>query len=84
MLLTILPAPSPPSSSRLPQLAAHDAVLRKSEIRDKLGVMKSTQNFKGLKKLTSSLGFDLDEEEEAKGATGKAGGEPMSPTPKSP
>jgi len=70
-------------------VAAHDAVLRKQEIRDKLGVMKSTQNFKGLKKLTASFGFDLDAEDAAnaaatKGVAGGAGGEPMSPAPKSP
>jgi hypothetical protein len=39
-------------------IAAHQAVVRKQLIRDKLAEMKSTQNFKGLKKLSSLVGLE--------------------------
>jgi hypothetical protein len=75
-------------------VAAHHAVLRKQEIRDKLATMKATQNFKGLKKLTASFGFDLDADDakhaaaahaaKAGGGGGASGAEPTSPPPKSP
>jgi hypothetical protein len=38
-------------------MAAHQAVIRKQLIRDKLGEMKSTNNFKGLSKLSKIAGL---------------------------
>ena len=61
-------------------VAAHDAAIRKQMIQDELAIMKSTQNFKGLKKLTKMAGGGGSDSDPA-AATG--GAEPASPgTPK--
>lgn len=39
-------------------IAAHDAAYRKEMIKDRLGEMKSRQNFKDLGKLTASMGLE--------------------------
>lgn len=59
-------------------IAAHQAVVRKQMIRDKLGEMKSTQNFKGLKKLSSLVGIE-EPTEAGDGTTKMEAIEPGSP-----
>jgi len=70
-------------------LASHQAVIRKQLIRDKLGEMKSTQNFKGLSKLSKIAGLgdadvfssteSPDHGATVMGSTGGAAAEPNSP-----
>lgn len=53
------------------------AAVRKAFIKDKLDEMKSTQNFKGLKKLTAMAGLSEPAAADEEGAPA----EPMSPAP---